>query len=250
MLSIKIYGNMGILEELPMTTGERIKFFRENNKITQKSFAIAIGISQTHISKIENNKDNPSEKLLHSIAAAFSINYEWLKYGTGDIMVNRDKEQPYSYNQCLYDIKQFENECKEEDFQVFLKQIKQLMELYKQNKYFNKYIGGLGYGFMSEIISNIHQLISYWIDIDKKYRNMSNNSLSYNECSEINKSIYETTDIYINKISIILNYFIPMIFASWKVMEEYIDISYENEKKDLIEQHIIYDENKKEKDNE
>lgn len=103
---------------------------------------------------------------------------------------------------------------------------------------------------MSGIISDVHQLISYWIGLDKKYHNMPDNSLSYSDCLEINKSISETTDIYINEILMALNYFTSTIFASWKVMGEYIDISYENEKRDLIEQHIIYDEYKKEKGNE
>lgn len=215
---------MGILEELPMTTGERIKFFRENNKITQKSFAIAIGISQTHISKIENNQDNPSDKLLHLISATFSINYEWLKYGTGSIQTKDDIKNSYSLNQCLYDIKQLSNEIDDNAYRLFLNQIQQLMRLYKQNTYFKSYFGC---EFMTTIMSCMYQLMEYWISTDKKYKNLQNGKLSYDECAEIKNEIYETSGLYINEIQELLNQYIPMIFASWSVMENYIDKSYE-----------------------
>lgn len=74
-----------------MTTGERISFFRKTNKISQQEFADAVQISRTHISKIENNKDMPSKKLLREIAEHYKLNYEWLKNGTGEMCLSEEK---------------------------------------------------------------------------------------------------------------------------------------------------------------
>lgn len=74
-----------------MTIGERIAIFRKINKISQQEFADAVEISRTHISKIENNKDMPSTKLLIEIAEHYNINYEWLKYGTGEMCISEEE---------------------------------------------------------------------------------------------------------------------------------------------------------------
>lgn len=74
-----------------MTTGERIVFFRKTHKINQQSFADAVEISRTHISKIENNQDKPSDKLLKKIAKQFNISYEWLKNGTGEMCLSEEE---------------------------------------------------------------------------------------------------------------------------------------------------------------
>lgn len=74
-----------------MTIGERIAFFRKSNKISQQKFADTVKISRTHISKIENNQDNPSSKLLRTIAEEYNINYEWLIKGTGEMCLNEEE---------------------------------------------------------------------------------------------------------------------------------------------------------------
>lgn len=67
-----------------MTIGERIKFVRKNNNLNQKDFSKRLGISQTHVSKIENNVENPSDTLLLLISYMFVVNIDWLKTGQGD----------------------------------------------------------------------------------------------------------------------------------------------------------------------
>lgn len=74
-----------------MTIGERIALFRKINKISQQEFADAVEISRTHISKIENNNDMPSTKLLREIAEHYNINYEWLKCGTGEMCISEEE---------------------------------------------------------------------------------------------------------------------------------------------------------------
>lgn len=71
-----------------MTLGERIKIVRKSNKLNQADFAKRLGISQTHVSKIEKNIENPSETLLILISLEFGISKEWLKGGIGEMIVD------------------------------------------------------------------------------------------------------------------------------------------------------------------
>ena len=71
-----------------MTLGERIKFVRKANKLNQTEFAEQLGISQTHVSKIEKNIENPSETLLLLISYLFATNIDWLKNGQGESEIN------------------------------------------------------------------------------------------------------------------------------------------------------------------
>lgn len=65
------------------TLGERLKYVRKTNKLSQVDFAKPLGISQTHVSKIEKDVERPSETLLILISYLFGINITWLKEGTG-----------------------------------------------------------------------------------------------------------------------------------------------------------------------
>lgn len=66
-----------------MTLGERVKYVRKSNKMNQIDFAKALGISQTHVSKIEKDIEHPSETLLRFTSYMFAVNIEWLKTGEG-----------------------------------------------------------------------------------------------------------------------------------------------------------------------
>lgn len=66
-----------------MTLGERIKSVRKNNKMNQTEFARSLGISQTHISKIEKNIEMPSETIILFIAFMYGVGYDWLKEEKG-----------------------------------------------------------------------------------------------------------------------------------------------------------------------
>lgn len=66
-----------------MTLGERIKEIRKDNKLTQKEFADKISVSRPFISRIEANKEKPSETLMKLISATFGIELDWIMQGTG-----------------------------------------------------------------------------------------------------------------------------------------------------------------------
>lgn len=72
-----------LLDFKPSTVNERFKEARKWLGFNQKDFASEIGISQTHVSGIENGKDNPSASLLKLISIKFNINEEWLTGGVG-----------------------------------------------------------------------------------------------------------------------------------------------------------------------
>lgn len=63
--------------------GERIKEVRKNLGFNQKAFATELGISQNHVSNIENGKENPSVSLLKLLSLKFNINEKWLSDGIG-----------------------------------------------------------------------------------------------------------------------------------------------------------------------
>ena len=64
--------------------GERIKKIRKENKVTQNEFAKILGVSQTHISKIEKGIEKPSETLLLFMSYRYSVDINWLKSGEGN----------------------------------------------------------------------------------------------------------------------------------------------------------------------
>lgn len=65
--------------------GERIRQIRKKKELTQKDFAGEIGFSKNQISKVENGKIIPSNKLLRRISDAFNVSMEWLMTGKGNI---------------------------------------------------------------------------------------------------------------------------------------------------------------------
>lgn len=84
------------------TLGLRIKEIRKQQKMTQTDFGNLFGLSPSHISNIETDRDNPSATLILFICSKFSINKEWLETGVGgmhpDFGVNSDTGNYSRYN--------------------------------------------------------------------------------------------------------------------------------------------------------
>lgn len=72
------------------TVGERVKEIRKQNKLNQKMFAQELGISQNHVSNIENGNENPSTTLLKLLCLKFNIDEQWLIDGSGSSMPGFD----------------------------------------------------------------------------------------------------------------------------------------------------------------
>lgn len=68
-----------------MTINERIKYLRKIKKINQKDFASKLGITQSGVSYIEQPNTIIAEKTIKTICSIFSVNENWLYYGTEPI---------------------------------------------------------------------------------------------------------------------------------------------------------------------
>ena len=61
--------------------GERIKFIRQSNSMTQLAFSKKIGISRVTLSLLESGKHKPSLSTIRLIALLFNIEENWIRYG-------------------------------------------------------------------------------------------------------------------------------------------------------------------------
>lgn len=66
-----------------MSLGNRIKEVRTNYKMTQQEFAEKLSVSRSFISRVEADKEKPSDSLLKLISATFNIRLGWLMTGDG-----------------------------------------------------------------------------------------------------------------------------------------------------------------------
>lgn len=70
-----------------MTIGDRIKKIRREFDLTQEAFASRIGSVQNTITGYESGRRNPSAPVISLICREFRVNEEWLRDGTGDMLI-------------------------------------------------------------------------------------------------------------------------------------------------------------------
>lgn len=73
-----------------MNINSRVKTVRNQLGLTQIEFGRKTGISQGHLTSIENDKRTVTEKTLKVICATFNVNEEWLRTGNGEMFVEDD----------------------------------------------------------------------------------------------------------------------------------------------------------------
>ncbi len=73
-----------------MTINERVKQVRKALNLTQIEFGERVGISQGHLTSIENGKRVCTEKTIIVLCATFGINEDWLRTGEGTMFVETD----------------------------------------------------------------------------------------------------------------------------------------------------------------
>lgn len=66
--------------------GERIKELRKALGITQQEFADKIKVSRNNVAGYEAGTRNPSDAVISLICREFSVNEEWLRNGTGEMI--------------------------------------------------------------------------------------------------------------------------------------------------------------------
>lgn len=69
---------------------ERIRQIRKECGLTQVEFGKKIGVKGNTVTGYETGLRNPTDAVIHSICREFSINEEWLRYGTGEMYKLKD----------------------------------------------------------------------------------------------------------------------------------------------------------------
>ncbi|MBP1549952.1 MAG: helix-turn-helix transcriptional regulator [Oscillospiraceae bacterium] len=201
-----------------MTTGERIKIIRKNYNFNQQQFADILCISQTHISKIENNNDFPSEKLLNLICAEFNVNYEWLKHGTGTM--NDDSLPTQTINDCIAELRNFSVNNNSNLTNQLVQTIFKTTTIFEENKYFIEDSTFDDMLFLLNILTDIDKLLKY---LKSEYQQYKNVPMSIedgkNKCNEIT----QVKEAYIANIVNTINYLEKRIVAHAEFAANYIE---------------------------
>ena len=70
--------------------GERINQIRKKLKLSQKQLGEMLGVSGAYVSKVESNKEKPSDTFIYLFCKLFYIRKEWLLEGEDPITVKPD----------------------------------------------------------------------------------------------------------------------------------------------------------------
>lgn len=71
-----------------MTNGERIKYLREKNGLTQKDIATKLGVEPAAISKYELDMREPNIEAIKKLATIFNVSIDYLLGRTPDVFVD------------------------------------------------------------------------------------------------------------------------------------------------------------------
>lgn len=76
-----------------MNIGEKIKQLRTDKNLTQPQLAEAIGIEQSYLSKLENDKSVPSADIFQAILKALAVNVANFLEGIDEKIIHKDLRQ-------------------------------------------------------------------------------------------------------------------------------------------------------------
>lgn len=71
-----------------MTNGERLKYLREKNGLTQKDIATRLGVESAAISKYELDMREPNIEALKKLATIFNVSIDYLLGRTPDVFID------------------------------------------------------------------------------------------------------------------------------------------------------------------
>lgn len=77
---------------------DRLKEIRKTNPDwkTQDDFADFLGISKSNLSSYEAGRRTPSDAVIQLICQKCNVNEEWLRTGSGEMLVQRSKDEQIS----------------------------------------------------------------------------------------------------------------------------------------------------------
>jgi len=85
-----------------MNFGEKLKQIRTEKNLTQPQFAEAIGIEQSYLSKLENDKSQPSADMFSSIVKS-------LQLSPGEVLADIDRTVLHTSLRHIPEVSQFLN---------------------------------------------------------------------------------------------------------------------------------------------
>lgn len=90
-----------------MEIKDRIRMIMEREKVPPRVFAETIGVQQSTLSHILNDRNKPSLEVVMKVHQTYSyINLEWLLYGKGEMLATTDNPSASStgeYQPSLFD---------------------------------------------------------------------------------------------------------------------------------------------------
>ena len=75
---------------------ERLKKLRKALELTQQEFADKIGIKRNSFANYETGRNTPLDAIVVSICREFNVNEEWLRNGTGNMFLPKNREDEIS----------------------------------------------------------------------------------------------------------------------------------------------------------
>jgi len=91
---------------------DRLKLLRKSLGLSQSEMAKKLGVARSRISEFESGKTKPRDSFLRLIAHTFGVNYEWLKYGKGEMFTSTPSSeiQMEIIKEIVKGLKKLENE--------------------------------------------------------------------------------------------------------------------------------------------
>lgn len=72
---------------------ERIRQLRKTLGLTLEKFGERLGVKKNAISQIETGRNSITDQMFKSICREFDVNEEWLRNGTGEMFVEKTRDE-------------------------------------------------------------------------------------------------------------------------------------------------------------
>lgn len=84
-------GSGNMFDKIPIiheSISDRISELRHSLVLSQEVFGSRLGVTKATISRLESGENNLTEQMAKAICREYSVNYEWLVNGTGDMLIS------------------------------------------------------------------------------------------------------------------------------------------------------------------
>lgn len=78
------------------TVNTRIKELRTHMSLTQQEFSTLVGMTNTHLSRVENGENVPHKSTIDQVIQKTGVNKDWLVNGIGELTISEVAKQEHS----------------------------------------------------------------------------------------------------------------------------------------------------------